>query len=85
MIIDLETERFDPTERRYDFCIGGAGVAGITLALKLAAAGKRVALLEGGGEDYSDRSQSIYEGKVTSISRRNLKSLVGALSSFRLI
>lgn len=45
----------------YDAVIAGAGPAGITLALKLAAAGKRVALLEGGGLSYSQESQNVYQ------------------------
>lgn len=48
---------------KYDFCICGAGVAGITLAMKLAQKGARVALLEGGGREYSAQSQDIYKYK----------------------
>ena len=35
-------------------------------ALELAKTGKRVMLLEGGGESYSDESQALYEGECTS-------------------
>lgn len=45
-------------------CIVGAGAAGITLALELAEAGIDVVLLEGGGLDFEDESQSLYEGAV---------------------
>jgi choline dehydrogenase-like flavoprotein len=44
----------------YDVCILGAGPAGITLALRLAGAGWRVLLAEGGGHDYAERSQDLY-------------------------
>lgn len=44
----------------YDFCIIGAGPAGITLALRLAGNGRRVLLLEGGGREYSQPSQTLY-------------------------
>ncbi|MGN8261791.1 FAD-dependent oxidoreductase [Pseudomonas sp. SMSB3] len=44
----------------YDLCIVGAGPAGITLALRLAQAGWRVALLEGGGHEFTPRSQQLY-------------------------
>lgn len=49
---------------QFDVCIAGAGVAGITLARELTNAGKRVLLLEGGDIDYTDDSQSLYEGDV---------------------
>jgi choline dehydrogenase-like flavoprotein len=52
----------------YDVCVCGTGPAGITTARKLAAQGKRVLLLEGGGLSYSDESQDLYTG--TSIGRR---------------
>ena len=51
-------------ERRFDVCIVGAGAAGITLARKLAQAGKTVALCEGGDIEYTQASQDIYTGKV---------------------
>ncbi|WDY60204.1 FAD-dependent oxidoreductase [Pseudomonas sp. PSKL.D1] len=44
----------------YDFCIVGAGPAGITLALQLAKAGWSVVLIEGGGHEYAPRSQELY-------------------------
>ncbi|OEC35132.1 Choline dehydrogenase [Pseudomonas cuatrocienegasensis] len=45
----------------YDVCIVGGGPAGITLALRLAGNGWRVALVEGGGHEYSARSQALYQ------------------------
>jgi choline dehydrogenase-like flavoprotein len=45
----------------YDFCIIGGGPAGITLALRLAKYGWRVGLFEGGGDEYSQRSQELYQ------------------------
>ncbi|MCG2673206.1 FAD-dependent oxidoreductase [Bradyrhizobium sp. GCM10023182] len=56
------------TAARYDVCICGTGPAGITVARKLAAAGKKVLLLEGGDLSYTDVSQDIYRGE--SIGRR---------------
>ena len=49
---------------RYDFCIIGAGPAGISLALELAKSGSRIALLEAGDREYTEESQEIYEGVV---------------------
>jgi choline dehydrogenase-like flavoprotein len=46
----------------FDLCIIGAGAAGITIANKLKDAKIRTCLLEGGGLDYSDESQSSYRG-----------------------
>jgi hypothetical protein len=51
-------------EGRYDVCIIGTGAAGITLAHKLARAGKRVALCEGGELGFSGMSQDLYQGDV---------------------
>jgi len=49
--------------RKYDVCVCGSGPAGITVARALAAKGKKVAVVEGGSLEYTDRSQSIYEGQ----------------------
>ena len=48
----------------YDVTIIGAGAAGITLALKLSAEGKKVALIEAGGLEYSEESQQVYSAKT---------------------
>ena len=48
----------------YDAAIIGAGAAGITLALKLSSKGKRVALIEAGGLEYSEESQQVYKAKT---------------------
>ncbi|APH73366.1 GMC oxidoreductase [Aquibium oceanicum] len=66
MIRDAET--IEPgafRDRTFDVCIVGAGPAGITLARRLGAAGKRVGLFEGGGLEYEQASQEVYEGTTT--------------------
>src|SRR5271166_3402171 len=50
-------------EAKYQFCICGAGPAGITVARRLAANGRKVLLLEAGGLTYSEESQSHYEAE----------------------
>jgi choline dehydrogenase-like flavoprotein len=50
-------------EAQYDVCVCGTGPAGITIARKLAARGKKVLLLEAGGLSYSGESQNYYRGK----------------------
>ena len=60
MIVDF-AGRSERLEADADVCIVGAGPAGITLAVELADAGKSVLLLEGGGLDYSERSQDLYD------------------------
>jgi len=62
MLIDLNNQQIHKAIK-YDVCIFGAGPAGITLARTLAAKGQIVALVEGGGLEYSEVSQSSYEGK----------------------
>ena len=48
----------------FDVAIVGAGAAGITLALKLATYGKKVALIEAGGQEYREESQEVYRAKT---------------------
>lgn len=63
MIIDLHT--YEPEDDiRGDVCVVGAGPAGITIALELAAHGIDVVLVEGGGLHYEDASQALYNGGV---------------------
>lgn len=66
MILDAETTR-DGLARAFDVCVIGTGPAGITIARKLAEAGARVALMEGGGEDYEHRSQDLYKGQASGL------------------
>lgn len=48
-----------------DICIIGAGAAGISMALDLEKTALKVILLEGGGFEYDDRVQELYNGKLT--------------------
>jgi len=47
----------------YDVCVCGSGPAGITVARRLKDAGARVLLLEAGGLEWSEESQSVYAGQ----------------------
>jgi choline dehydrogenase-like flavoprotein len=47
-----------------DVCIIGAGAAGITLACELAGGSRRVCLLESGGFDFEEDTQSLYQGEI---------------------
>lgn len=65
MITDLNAADGDPfRDRVFDVCIVGAGVAGITLARKLAQT-QDVCLLEGGGFNYSPESSAVYLAENT--------------------
>jgi choline dehydrogenase-like flavoprotein len=48
-----------------DICIIGAGAAGISIALEWENTPYKVILLEGGGFEYDDRVQELYNGKLT--------------------
>lgn len=63
MLYDLNTAAA-PDAKPFDVCVIGAGPAGITLALELARRNKRVALCEGGGFEWSEESQNLYQGNV---------------------
>ena len=47
-----------------DYCIIGAGPAGITCARVLASRNRKVLLLEGGDHEWSEESQSLYGGET---------------------
>jgi choline dehydrogenase-like flavoprotein len=47
-----------------DICIIGAGAAGISLALEWEKSPYKVILLEGGGFEYDDKVQELYNGKI---------------------
>jgi len=66
LIVDLERDA-NIDIMPYDACIVGAGAAGIVLATSLARQGKRVLLLEAGGEKYSARDQDLYKGDVSGL------------------
>ena len=48
-----------------DICIIGAGAAGISIALEFMNSNYQVVVLEGGGFEYDDRIQELYNGKTT--------------------
>lgn len=62
MLIDLQKSTEDMTLET-EVCIVGAGAAGVALARDLMRAGQDVCLLEGGGMDYEDASQNLFDGK----------------------
>jgi choline dehydrogenase-like flavoprotein len=63
-MIDDALELGDAATLSADVCIAGAGAAGITIALELAAAGVDVLLLESGGLKAERGAQRLYEGAV---------------------
>lgn len=67
MIVDVDRADPLPLAAHYDVCIAGGGVAGIVLAHSLAKSGKRILLLEAGGEEFSALSQSEYAGENTGL------------------
>ncbi|MEO6830514.1 MAG: NAD(P)-binding protein, partial [Acidobacteriaceae bacterium] len=67
MIVDLQPDGALP-QFSADICIVGAGAAGIVLMEEFVRQGKRVLLLESGGESIEDAAQSLnectYEGQL---------------------
>ena len=55
--------------------IVGGGPAGITLALELAEADLRIALVESGGEDFDPDTQELYEGEIVGNDSVDLMSM----------
>ncbi len=64
MILDV-VDLPDSEQLVADVCIIGAGAAGITIALELAASSLNVLLLESGGLQAEKATQKLYEGSVT--------------------
>jgi len=62
MLIDLEKAARD-MQLEADVCIVGAGAAGVALARHMMGAGHDVCLLEGGGMDYEDDTQLLFDGE----------------------
>ncbi|MGV2829117.1 GMC oxidoreductase [Myxosarcina sp. GI1(2024)] len=62
MLIDIR-ELTENTLIESDICIIGAGAAGISIAREFIARSERVCLLESGGLDYEEDSQSLYQGE----------------------
>lgn len=62
MIIDARDPGV-PERMEADIAIVGAGAAGIVLALVLAATGRKVVLIEAGGEKFSKASQEFYRAQ----------------------
>jgi choline dehydrogenase-like flavoprotein len=50
-----------------DVCIVGAGAAGITLAREFIGQPFKVCLIESGGLDFDEKTQSLYEGKLVGL------------------
>ena len=72
MIFDVETAERSAFERDFDVCVIGAGPAGITLARRLAARGLEVALMEGGGLEWSEESQDVSAGESVGLAYPDL-------------
>ena len=65
MLIDLNVSLPDFNSlENFDTVIIGAGAAGITLADKLSSLGKKIALIEGGDQEYTNDSQEIYKANT---------------------
>ena len=62
MLIDLEKSTNDVLLEA-EVCIVGAGAAGVAMARDLMKAGRDVCLLEGGGMDYEENTQTLFEGE----------------------
>lgn len=64
----------DNSTIRGDICIVGAGAAGISMALDWIGTSHKVILLEGGGFEYDEEVQDLYDGETTGQTYYPLKS-----------
>lgn len=64
MFIDARTLDAN-AEITADIVIVGAGAAGITMAMELAASGRKIALLESGGLEFEPETQLLYDGTLS--------------------
>jgi len=62
MLIDFRKNP-EAADHRAEFCVIGAGAAGVTIARRLLRAGKDVMLLESGGTDFEAATQALYRGR----------------------
>jgi len=62
MLIDLEKSTHD-VSLEAELCIVGAGAAGVALARDMMKAGRDVCLLEAGGMDFEEPTQSLFAGE----------------------
>ena len=62
MLTDLENATEDMVLDA-EVCIVGAGAAGVALARDLMHAGRDICLLESGGMDYEEDTQSLFDGE----------------------
>ena len=67
MIVDATDADRGVFDRTFDACVIGTGPAGVTLARRLAARGLSVALMEGGGLEFTDESQDVYKGEIVGL------------------
>lgn len=63
MIFNFQESKHELSQD-YDFCICGSGPSGISLALSLAKTGKKIVLLEGGDDQITQESQSLYNAET---------------------
>jgi len=69
MIVDLQqTDKINASHS--DVCVVGAGAAGITMAVELVRLGLIVSVLEGGGLDFEEASQQLYQSNIVGLPHR---------------
>ena len=69
MHVDLE-QTTSGTSFRATVCIVGGGIAGLLLATRLASQNLDVHLLEAGGLDFEERSQALYQARMSAADHR---------------